>query len=239
MPGVRPTSSSISVPTGRPLISRILSPSWMAFRTSGLISIPRTLEQHSTNTCMWALALQRDRRWRRTGSRSYITWTLKDLFLNAWLCFLFCAVHHLNQGNLKFQSGSYKKAPELSQKHRKSKKDPGCFRVPFVYVWPFQSKSHTFIILSSTFPVTNSQIQFIIIYRYEIVTEDTVTQKWRFSEIICWNEQQHQLGYDQTMWVSLNGQTRCVIQLKDEKLLFTCVFKAYRQDYQFKSYPTF
>lgn len=115
MPGVRPTSSSISVPTGRPLISRILSPTWMAFRTSGLISIPRTLEQHSANTCMWALALQRDRRWRRTGSRSYITWTLEDLFLNAWLCFLFCFTrqyssrrhdNNLIQQNLKFQSGS-------------------------------------------------------------------------------------------------------------------------------------
>lgn len=40
------TSSSINVPTGRPLISKILSPTWMAFRTSGLISIPLTLEQN-------------------------------------------------------------------------------------------------------------------------------------------------------------------------------------------------
>lgn len=42
----RPTSASIIVPTGRPLISRILSPTWMAFRTSGLRSIPLTLGTH-------------------------------------------------------------------------------------------------------------------------------------------------------------------------------------------------
>lgn len=42
----RPTSASIIVPTARPLISRILSPTWMAFRTSGLRSIPLTLGKH-------------------------------------------------------------------------------------------------------------------------------------------------------------------------------------------------
>lgn len=43
MPTCTLTSSSIIVPTGSPLISRMRSPTWMAFRTSGLISIPRTL----------------------------------------------------------------------------------------------------------------------------------------------------------------------------------------------------
>lgn len=43
MPTCTLTSSSIIVPTGSPLISRMRSPTWIAFRTSGLISIPRTL----------------------------------------------------------------------------------------------------------------------------------------------------------------------------------------------------
>lgn len=67
------TSSSINVPTGRPLISRILSPTWMAFRTSGLMSIPLTLGgtqhhgvsvrtmNHSESTLTMRLMLGRER----------------------------------------------------------------------------------------------------------------------------------------------------------------------------------
>lgn len=43
------TSFSISVPTGSPLISRILSPTWIALRTSGLMSIPLTLKQEQAS----------------------------------------------------------------------------------------------------------------------------------------------------------------------------------------------
>lgn len=50
-----PTSCCIIVPTGRPLISRILSPTWMAFRTSGLMSIPLTLQEHGIDIQIWVL----------------------------------------------------------------------------------------------------------------------------------------------------------------------------------------